>query len=145
MIWQRRVFSAMLAPRAVRVTPDLPLHLAPPLGLVLDPSTACPSHYSGRRCGSHRHGGATLLCRLQLPPPLSRDESKDVYILSLLRVIVRQSKDRLTMLADRWLLTSSFGRCLLSNSKHGPVDVLDPDASLGGWVSNLRPIYTRGW
>ena len=132
----------MLAPRVVRVTPCLPLRLAPMLGLVLDPSADCPSRCSGRRCGSHQHGGATLLRRLQLSPPLSRDESKDVCILC---VIVRQSKDRLTTLAGRRPLASSFGRCLLPNSEHGLVDVFDPGVGLGGWASNLRPIYTRGW
>ena len=114
-------------------------------GLVLDPSTACASRCSGRRCGSHQHRGATLLRRLQLPPPLSRDESEDVCILSLLCVIVRQSKDRLTTFAGRRPLASSFGRCLLPNFEHGLVDVFDPGAGLGDWAGNLQPIYTRGW
>ena len=145
MMWQRHVSSAVLAPRAVRVTPGLPLHPAPTLGLGARPLHRLSFALQCRRCGSHRHGGAALLRRLQLPPPLSRDESEDVCILSLLGVIVRQSKDHLTTLAGRWPLTSSFGRCLLPNSEHGPVDVFDPGASLGGWASNLRPIYTRGW
>ena len=70
---------------------------------------------------------------------------KGVCILSLLYVIVRQSKNRLTMLAGRRPLASSFGRCLLPNSEHGPVDIFDPGAGLGGWAGNLQPIYTRGW
>ena len=37
MTWRRRVSSAVLAPRAVRVTPGLPLHLAPMLGLGAQP------------------------------------------------------------------------------------------------------------
>ena len=33
MMWRKRISSAVLAPRAVRVTPGLPLHPAPTLGL----------------------------------------------------------------------------------------------------------------
>ena len=134
MMWQRHVSSAVLAPCAVWATPGLPLHPASMLGLGARPLHRLSFALQWSVMWVPPAWRSQLAPSTQLPPPLSRDESKDVCILSLLCVIVRQSKDRLTTLASRWPLTSSFGRCLLSNSEHGPVE-----------VSNLRPIYTRGW
>ena len=110
-------------------------------GLMLDISFVCPLCCSGRRCDHCWHGGATLLRRPHLSPPLLGDEPEDVRILCF---VVQKGEDGLASFVGSRALASGSSRCILHSLECCPVDVVGPGVGLGSWAGNLWPIHTGG-